>query len=127
MNYSLLALLARQPQLLMDHAQAYAGLINVEFMLAYASWRRRSLWLVIALICLATAVVLGGCALMLWAITPGLDSFGQRVLLLTPLLPFVGALACWGIAASQVSVNPLTNLALQVNADVALWRAAHAS
>lgn len=124
MNYSLLALLARQPQLLMDHAQAYAGLMNVEFALAYASWRRRTLWLVIALICLATASVLGGCALMLWAITPGLDIFGQRVLLFTPLFPFVGAVACWGMAVRQVSVDPFANLKLQVNADVALLRAA---
>ena len=126
MNYSLLALLARQPQLLMDHAQAYAGLINVEFVLAYASWRRRSLLLVVALICLATAAVLGGCALMLWAITPGLDIFGQRVLLFTPLVSFVGALACWGMAVSQVAVDPFANLKMQVNADVALLRAAQA-
>lgn len=126
MNYSLLALLARQPQLLMDHAQAYAGLLNVEFVLAYASWRRRSLLLAVALICLIAAAILGGCALMLWAITPGLDGFGQRVLFFTPLFPFVAALACWGLAVSQVSVNPFANLKLQVNSDVALWRAAQA-
>lgn len=127
MNHPLLTLLASQPQLLLDHAQAYAALTREEFGLAYTSWRRKSLLLAVALACLGVTAVLGGCAFMLWAVHPALESRGQWVLLITPLVPFGAALVCWFMAASQVSVDPFANLKLQVNADVSLWRSARAS
>ena len=69
--HPLLALLATRPQLLVDHAQAYAELFNEEFALARAAWRRQVLLFAVALCCLGVAAVLAGVATLLWFTTAG--------------------------------------------------------
>ena len=76
--HPLLALLATRPQLLADHAQAYAALFNEEFDQARASWQRTAVLQAVALCCVSAAAVLAGVALMLWAISPALPVQAQR-------------------------------------------------
>jgi len=121
---SLLALLATRPQLLVDHAQAYASLFNEEFDQAYASWRRRAALQAIALCCLGVAAVLAGVALMLWAASPELQIHAQWVLLSTPLLPLCVAVICLVMVHRQPGGQAFSNLGRQISADMAMLRAA---
>lgn len=70
MIHPLLRLAATQPQMLADHAEAYAALVGEELGRSAAAAKQRLL-LAAAGLCLAvTAAVLAGVAAMLWAVTP---------------------------------------------------------
>jgi hypothetical protein len=122
--HPLLALLATRPQLLVDHAQAYAALFNEEFDQACASWRRRAILQAVALCCLGVAAVLAGVALMLWAVSPELPIRGPWILWATPLLPLLVAVACLVMARRQADDQAFANLSRQISADMAMLRAA---
>ena len=64
MIHPLLRLVATQPQLLADHAEAYAGLVADEIGKTGAVWKQRVLLGAIALSLIAVAMVLGGVALI---------------------------------------------------------------
>lgn len=120
--HPLLILLATRPQLLLDHAQAYTALACEEFGLARTAWRQQVLLKAIGLLCLSSAVVLAGVALMLWAVTPVAQIHSLWVLWITPLVPLAVASACLGLARLQSNVADFTNLRNQFNADMALLR-----
>lgn len=123
--HPLLALLATRPQLLVDHAQAYAALFNEEFGQACACWRRRAVLQAVALCCLGVAAALAGVALMLWAVNPDLQVRAMWVLWVTPLLPLLATVACLVMARLQASDQAFANLGRQINADMAMLRAAN--
>lgn len=62
--------LACRPDLLADHAGAYAALAQAELGEALRRWRRRLLWLGVAAVLALLALVLGGVALLLMAALP---------------------------------------------------------
>jgi cytochrome bd-type quinol oxidase subunit 2 len=124
--HPLLALLATRPQLLVDHARAYAALVDEEFDIAFASWRRRAILHALALCCLVVAAVLAGVALMLWAVNPVLQSHAPWVLWSTPLLPLLGAAICLVLARNAKSNNAFANLGRQISADIGMLREASA-
>jgi len=124
--HPLLTLIALRPQLLLDHAQAYATLFNEEFSLAFATWRRWALLQAVALCCLGVAVMLAGVALMLWAVTPPAQIHAPWVLFAMPLLPLAIALACALKAHQQAQADTFANLGRQIDADLAMLREAGA-
>ena len=126
MIHPLLTLLATRPQLLVDHAQAYGGLIHEEFGQSFAAWRRWAMLQAVALCCLSVAIVLGGVAVMLWVVTPVITVQAQWGLWVTPLLPLVVAMVCTGLASRQTPTDALGNLGRQLDADLAMLRAADA-
>lgn len=79
----LLALLATQPQLMLDHAQGYAALFNEELALASAAWRRRVLLHAVGLCSLSVVTVLAGVGTKLWFTTAAPGSHPSRRLLPT--------------------------------------------
>ena len=121
----LLALLATRPQLLLDHAQAYAALFNEEFALASAAWRRRVLLQAIALCSLSVAAVLAGVAAMLWCTTAASAS-AQWVLITIPIAPLLVAVVCVLLARKTAPTASFANMSRQINADLDMLRTAGA-
>ena len=118
-----LSLLATQPQLLAEHAQAYAALVGQEAGLAYNTWRRRVLLYGLALCGLGVAAVLAGVATLLWfTVTPPPSAVG--VLLAVPALPLLFAVICLLMARQPADATPFASLRRQVNEDMSMLRAA---
>jgi hypothetical protein len=120
--HPLLALLVTRPQLLLDHAQAYAALFQKELAQVRTSWQKWFLWQAVALCSLGAAVVLGGVALMLWAVTPMADIHAAWALFVVPLLPLVMAAVCSRLASQQNQNDAFASLIWQINADLAMCR-----
>ena len=87
MMHPLFHLIATRPQLLADHAEAYAALVAAEAPRIAAAWKRSALLNVLALCSLAVGLVLTGVALMLVAAMPEAAMRAPWVLLAVPLLP----------------------------------------
>ena len=119
----LLTLLATRPQLLVDHAQAYAALFTDEFGLARAAWRRQVLLYAVALCALGVAAVLAGVATMLWFATAA-PAQAMWVLLAVPTVPLLLAVVCLLLARQPTPAASFANLGRQINADLAMLRAA---
>ena len=122
----MLALLATQPQLLLDHAQGYAELVVQELGAARAVWRRSALLYVVALHSLSAASILAGVALLLWAVIPGVQIHAMWALWCTPLLPLALGLVCLRLVSKKAQVEPFANLHLQLLKDLAMLREAGA-
>jgi cytochrome bd-type quinol oxidase subunit 2 len=122
--HPLLSLMATRPQLLMDHAQAYVTLFREEFCVARNAWQTRLLWQAVALCGLGAAVVLGGVALMFWAVTPVGEIHALWALFAAPLVPLVIAAVCIRWVRQQSQSEEFANLTRQINADLAMLRAA---
>jgi len=120
--HPLLALLATRPQLLLDHAQAYAALFNEEFALARAAWRRQVLLYAVALCCLGVAAVLAGVATLLWFSTAAAQNFW--VMVAVPALPLLVAVICLLLAQQAPQAASFANLSRQINEDLAMLRTA---
>ncbi len=119
---TLLRLVATQPQLAVDHAEAYAGLVAAEAQAASASWRKRLLWAAVSLCCAGVACVLAGVAAMLWAALPLAHMPTPWALIGVPLVPALGAWVA-GLASHSASQHPsFSQLQRQLSADVALLR-----
>ncbi len=123
MIHPLLALVATQPQLLVDHAEAYAELATAELALASAGWRRQAIWTAGLVACAVIALTLAGVALMLWAVSPPADVRAPWALWGTPLLAVLLAIVC-GLAARPSADRAFDLLRQQLHADVRMLREA---
>lgn len=119
--HPLLRLIATQPQLLLDHAEAYADLLAEEIFHVSSTLKMRTLLHAIALCSVVVAMVLAGVALMLWAVVPFAQMQAPWALVAAPLLPIVGALWCL-VAARRQSNKGFTNLRKQIQADMGMLR-----
>ena len=122
--HPLFALLATQPQLLVEHALAYSALINQEMAQAYADWRRQTVLRAIALSCVGISWVLSGVALMLWVVTPSEEVNTPWVLWLIALFPLAVAAICVVQARKSDQGNSFNRLTRQIEDDIAMLRAA---
>lgn len=123
MLHPLFHLVATQPQLLGQHAQAYGELVGTELSAQASVWGRRALLTALALCLLGVTVVLAGVALMLWAtLVP--EPRAAWVLLVVPSVPGVGAIACYLLARqrSAADAEAFAELRRQMQADLALLR-----
>jgi cytochrome bd-type quinol oxidase subunit 2 len=120
--HPLLNLLATRPQLLAEHAQAYAELVAEELPRATAAWKRQALLNTLALVGLLAALLLAGVSLMLWATLPNADMRAPWLLILVPLLPLAGAIGCLVSARAQAKHDGRGQLREQLSADLALLR-----
>ena len=123
MIHPLLRLLATRPQLLADHAEAYAGLVGQEWAETATVWQRRVLLSAIALCLFGVAIVLGGVALMFWAVTPPANIQLPWALAAAPLVPAIAALGCGWLARSDTQPR-FAELKRQLACDMALLREA---
>ena len=118
----LLNLIATRPQLLAEHAQAYAELVAAGLPRAAATCKRQALLTAGAVASLLAAVVLAGVALMLWATLPALAMPAPWLLVVVPLLPALAGIACAMVARAPAEPNLLGELQRQVNADLSMLR-----
>jgi hypothetical protein len=123
MIHPLLRLIATRPQLLADHAEAYAGLASVEFGRALGGWQRRLLLQAVAVCLGGTALAMAGVAWMLWAVTPDSQLRAVWVLWTVPGGSAVLALACL-IIGRQQGAETFVALRQQAAADLQLLREA---
>ena len=115
--HPLLNVIATRPQLLAEHAQAYAELLAAELPRATAAWKRQALLNGLAWLGLLATLLLGGVALMLWAALPAAAMPAAWLLIAVPLLPAVGAILCLIAAPSGVERKLLGDLCQQLGAD----------
>jgi len=120
--HPLIRLIATEPQLLADHAEAYAALLSAEFGTASSALKRRAVLGAAALCCLGVAAVLGGVALMLWSVVPLAPSHTPWVLVMAPAVPAVLAIVCLLAARSSADAGPFDNVRSQVKTDMAMLR-----
>ncbi len=120
----LLHLLATQPSLLAEHAQAYAELISQEFAATTAFAKRQAI-LYVAMLCLASvSLVFVGMAVLAWAVVPVERMHLPWALVLLPVPTALAAVACM-LAARQVGrPRGLGEVARQVKADWVILRQA---
>lgn len=122
MMHPVLGLLATQPHLLLEHAEAYADLVADDIGAVSTGWKRRLTFVAAALCCAGVAAVLTGVAVMLWAITPEVRAQTPWALIIVPLLPTLATLACLMAARAAGSRSAFHNVRQQVQADMAMLR-----
>ena len=120
--HPLLRLIASRPQLLADHAQAYAELVAEEIPRVSAAWKRSALFTAAAAFGTTLALGLAGVALMLWAVLPEASMRAPWALLVVPLVPLAAALACLLAAQRGGERAAFDELRLQVQADIGMLR-----
>jgi uncharacterized membrane protein YqjE len=121
MIHPLLRLVATQPQLLADHAEAYAGLVGEEIGRTAASLKQRVLLGAIALCLVGVAAVLTGVSLMLWAVIPTASVQASWALIAAPAVPALIAVVC-GLIGRQAPSDRFAELKQQVAADLVMLR-----
>ncbi len=123
----ILRLIASQPELLVEHARAYAELVSAQTGQAMSGWRRQAVLGALGLCLLGVAAVLGGVALMLWAMLPAVPGQATWALLAVPLPPLVASLACLAAARRTAEGDAFALVREQVLADLAMLRQAGAT
>jgi hypothetical protein len=124
--HPLIQLAATRPQLLVDHAAAWADLLATECGPALAARRRQLVLAVLAAALMAVALVLCGTALMLWAVQPaqpGLSPQAWALLVTAPGLALFSAVGCGVAARLHGDGGAARRLLLQARADWSLLRA----
>ncbi len=127
MLHPLLHLVATQPQLLAEHAEAYAEMVAAQVGAASAAWKRRAALSAVALCCVGVAAVLAGVALMLWAVSPPGTIHAPWALLAGPLLPAGVAVVCLLAARGGGAAGGFSALREQLKADIVMLREAGAA
>jgi len=125
--HPLLNLIATRPQLLAEHAQAYAELLADDLPRVASAWKRQAWLNAVAVLGLLAALVLAGVALMLWAALPTLSMPAPWLLVVVPLLPLAAAAACLIAAQARPRRKGASELQQQLSADLAMLREAAAA
>ena len=125
--HPLLHLIATQPQLLADHAEAYVDLIGDEIGTASSQWKRRVALNALSLCLGGAGVVLGGVALMLWGALPPAGMQAPWALIAAPAVPLLAAIGCWLVGRAPSAAGAFDNVRRQMHADVAMLREVSAS
>lgn len=115
-------LVTARPELLADHAEAYAELFASELGSAGDSLKRQVVLNSLAVCGLGVGVVLAGVALMLWAVLPMAQSQAPWALMVVPVLPLVMAGACFFAASRYAKLKPFSHIRRQMAADLAMVR-----
>lgn len=122
MLHPLLQLIATQPHLLADHAQAYANLVTVEVEELTDTWRRRAFLVTVATLCMALAVGLAGVAILLWSALPASLMRAPWALVAVPSILVAASVACMLVVRSERRSDSFGSLRQQVRADLMMLR-----
>ena len=120
--HPLLHLIATQPHLLGEHAQAYAELVTAEVGTASSAWKRKAALGAGALCCAGVAAVLAGVSVLLWAVVPAAQMHASWALWVVPAVPVFLAGACVVAARGDGSSSSFSALREQMKADMAMLR-----
>ena len=121
MIHPFLRVVATQPHLLVDHAEAYAGLVGEELGKTAAAFKHRAMLMGAAAFFAVVAVIFGGVALMLYAVSPPSQLQMPWLLVATPVVPAVVALIC-ALAGRRKEGDAFAQLKQQIARDLAMVR-----
>lgn len=122
MIHPLFRLIARQPHLVAEHAQAYAALVGEQVGEAANSLKQRALLMAVAGVLLLVGVILLGVAFMLWGASAEDSMRAPWALFVGPLLPIVAGVGCFLASKSKPAVSPLDKVREQLSADIGMLR-----
>ncbi len=122
MLHPLLHLIATKPQLLADHAQAYAELAAVEVGEFSAAWRRRAVFLAFAAFFIGLAVVLAGVAVLLWSVLPVAQMQAPWALVAVPAGLGAAGAVCLLAGRNQSQASAFATLRQQFKSDLLMLR-----
>ena len=122
MLHPIVALLARHPAWLAEHAQAYGELLAEAVARQSDAVTRRTLWWAGACGAACVAAALAGVAVMLWALTPALSVAATWALWGVPAVALAVVLLCAWAAHRTARPNAFDELRAQIAADAALWQ-----
>ena len=120
--YAILSLAATQPQLLVDHAEAYRALATTELTRATQAWARRLVYGALAVMGLGISLTLAGVACMLWAMQVPQMAVPPWPLWAAPLLPLLMSAVCLLLVRGSSDDEGLAQLGRQWHADLAMLR-----
>lgn len=120
--HRILQLLIAHPDLLVDHATAYAELASADAQTFSDASQRTLLWTATLLCCISVAVILAAGGLMIWATVPEGTIRLPWILLGTPLLPTAAAIGCWKTLHPKVPHVAFAKVRGQMAADVLMLR-----
>jgi uncharacterized membrane protein YqjE len=123
MPSTLLRVMVKQPDVLLDHALAYVELFEAELATLGAAYTRRIYLSTIMLCCSAIGLTLAGFALMLVIMLPAAQTTALWTLALIPVVPLGAALWCL-MAVRTAAPVPFEILRRQFNADIHMLREA---
>ena len=121
MPSSLFRVMVKQPELLLDHAQAYAELFESELSALGAAYAHRARLNTAMLCCLTIGVMLSGVAIMFVSVTPLLPGYAPWALGFVPVLPFGAAYWCHRALKAPASA-PFEVIRHQIRADMQMLR-----
>jgi hypothetical protein len=123
MIHPALLILAKNPEILADHAEAYTDLIGESLKSTMITWRRRAACQFAAALFMMLSLIFTGIAAMLWGGGTGVNYQAPWLLVVVPILPLLLALALWQ-CSSKIANGPdaLEVLKSQVRADLAVLR-----
>ncbi len=124
---SIFRLITTQPQLLLDHVEAYSELVVEEIAQVSSAYQRRLLYGVLAILLFALGITFTGIALLLWATVPIAQIHSPWMLWLVPLTPLVLALVCGVVAKNNARQGAFNDLRSQLKADMAMLRTTKAA
>ncbi len=123
MTHPALLILAKKPEILADHAEAYADLIAESLKSTVSDWKRRAVCEIAVAFCILLFFIFAGMAAMLWGISVGINNHGLWLLLGVPILPLLIALGLWQFASKfSYGTHALTVVKQQLRADLAVLR-----
>ncbi len=120
--HALFHLIATRPQMLAEHAEAYAALVSAEMPRISAAYKRSAWLAALSLGSLCVGMVLAGVAVMLWAITPTAVGRAPWALVAVPALPLLVGLVCALATRRGREQEAFATLRQQVRADIELLR-----
>lgn len=125
MIHPLFRVVARQPHLLVEHAQAYAALVSQQLGEAVDSMKQRAVMMAVGGVLLLVGVILLGVAFMLWGASDG-SMRAPWALFVGPLLPLAGGVGCILAGKGKATAGPLDKVREQMSADIDMLREAAA-
>ena len=114
--------LTTHPQLLVEHAQAYAELVSSEASRVSSLWQRRLLLWGLCAGFGVVACVLGGVAILFWVTLPVTHGGAVWPLVAVPAVPLVLALAFGWAARQAQDIQAFANLRQQLGVDWVMLR-----
>lgn len=121
MSSPLFRVVVQQPELLLDHAQAYAELFEAEITALGSAYGRRAR-LATAMLCfMAIGATLSGVAVMLVSVMSPVGDSAVWTLGVVPILPFGAALWCY-LALRAPAAAPFEVLRHQMQTDMQMLR-----
>ena len=123
MTHPALLILAKNPEILADHAEAYTDLITESLKSTMSQWRRRAVCDVAIVFCIMLSVLFAGVAAMLWGASAGPTYQGQWLLIGVPFVPLLVASGLWQVSSKRsYGADAIEIIKKQVRADLAVLR-----